>query len=167
MLRVCALMGVCVMTTVVMADPPPATPASGDLDKLQGYWKPLQCDYEGQAVMPVSEKEPEKDLKKQITVVFDKSEYHLYFKDSKLDKDNKPIILRLALAKVTLDETTTPKTITFEFADGPLKGKKSHGIYELAGNQLKMCYCSVDKPKPTKFESTAGSGRFNETWVRK
>lgn len=158
MLRVCALMGVFAMATLVMADPPPANSAGNDLDKVQGYWKPLQCESEGKPMMPA-------DLMKQVTVVFDKSEYYLYFKDSKTDKDGKPIILRLALANVTLDEKT--KSITFEFADGPLKGKKSHGIYEIAGNQLKMCYGPAEKPKPTKFESPAGSGYFNETWVRK
>jgi len=156
MLRVGALMGVLGMATLVTADPPAATPTS-DLDKLQGYWKPLQCDFEGKAQMPT-------DIMKQVTVVFDKNEYHLYFKDKELDKSGKPIILRLALANVALDSAT--KTITFEFADGPLKGKKSHGIYELAGNQLKMCYGPSDKPKPTKFESPAGSGYFLETWVR-
>jgi uncharacterized protein (TIGR03067 family) len=159
MLRVCALFGVFGMTTLVLADPPPSAPAASDLDKLQGYWKPLQCDYEGKPQMPT-------EVMKQVTVVFDKSEYHLYFKDSKTDKDGKPIILRLALANVALDESTTPRTITFEFADGPLKGKKSHGIYELAGNQLKVCYGSTDRPKPTKFESPASSGYFNETWAR-
>lgn len=155
MLRVCALMGVLSMAMVALADPP-AAPAT-DLDKLQGYWKPLQCEIEGKAMMPV-------ERMKQVTVVFDKSEYHLYFKDSKLDKDNKPIIFRLALANIALDPAT--KSITFEFADGPLKGKKSHGIYDLAGDQLKMCYGPADKPKPTKFESPAGSGYFLETWAR-
>ncbi len=161
MLRVGALMGVLVMTTLVFADPPAAAPApaSSDLDKLQGYWKPLQCELEGKGQMPT-------DLMKQVTVVFDKSEYHLYFKDSKADKAGNPIILRLAKADITLDPTTTPKTITFEFMDGQLKGKKSHGIYELAGNQLKLCYGSVDKPKPTKFESPVNSGYFLETWAR-
>jgi uncharacterized protein (TIGR03067 family) len=149
-------MGVLGVATLVMADPPPAAPSS-DLDKLQGYWKPLQCDHEGKAQMPA-------DLMKQVTVVFDKNEYHLYFKDSQLDKNGKPIIFRLALANVTLDPAT--KTLLFEFADGPLKGKKCHGIYEVAGNQLKMCYGSADKPKPSKFESPAGSGYFLETWVR-
>jgi uncharacterized protein (TIGR03067 family) len=158
MLRASALMGVFVMPVLVMADPPPAAPAS-DLDRVQGYWKPLQCDYEGKAQMPA-------DLMKQVTVVFDKAGYYLYFKDSKVDAAGKPIVFRLALANIALNETTTPKTITFEFAEGPLKGKKSHGIYEVAGNQLKVCYGPVDKPKPAKFDSPAGSGYFNETWVR-
>jgi uncharacterized protein (TIGR03067 family) len=156
MLRVGALMGVFGMATVLMANPPAAAPVASDLDKVQGYWKPLQCDYEGAPAMPA-------DLMKQVTVVFDKSEYHLYFKDAKAPM-GQPSVLRLALANIALDAAT--KSITFEFADGPLKGKKSHGIYELAGNQLKLCYGPVEKPKPTKFESPARSGYFNETWVR-
>jgi uncharacterized protein (TIGR03067 family) len=158
MLRVGALMGILTMTTLATADPPATAPA-GDLGKLQGYWKPLQCELEGKGQMPP-------DVMKQVTVVFDKSEYFLYFKDSKLDKDGKPIVFRLAKAGIALDEGTSPRSITFEFLDGPLKGKKSHGIYELAGNQLKMCYGPADKPKPTKFESPAGSGYFLETWAR-
>lgn len=153
-----AVLGVLCMTTAVLADPPAAAPAN-DLEKVQGYWKPLQCESEGKAMMPT-------DIMKQVTVVFDKNEYYLYFKDSKTDKDGKPIILRLALANVALDATTFPKTITFEFAEGQLKGKKSHGIYELSGNQLKMCYGPAEKPKPTKFESPANSGYFLETWAR-
>lgn len=157
-IRVGALMSALAFGTVVFADPPVAAPA-GDMDKVQGYWKPLQCDFEGKPQMPT-------EVMKQVTVVFDKSEYHLYFKDTKLDKDNKPIVFRLALATISLDPSTTPKSITFEFADGPLKGKKSHGIYELSGNQLKMCYGPADKPKPTKFEAPANSGYFLETWAR-
>ena len=156
MLRVCALMGVFGMATLALADPPAAAPTS-DLDKLQGYWKPLQCDYEGKPQMPV-------DIMKQVTVVFDKSEYHLYFKDKEPNKNGAPVILRLAKAEIALDPAT--KTMTFEFKDGPLQGKKSHGIYDVAGDQLKMCYGSADKPKPTKFESPAGSGYFLETWAR-
>lgn len=159
MIRVGVLMSALAFGTVVLANPPAAAPA-GDMDKVQGYWKPLQCDFEGKSQMPT-------EVMKQVTVVFDKTEYHLYFKDTKLGKDNKPVVFRLALANISLDPTTTPKSITFEFADGPLKGKKSHGIYELSGNQLKMCYGSVDKPKPAKFESPAGSGYFLETWARK
>lgn len=153
-----AVLGVMCMTTAALADPP-AAPAGTDLAKLQGYWKPLQCETEGKAMMPT-------DIMKQVTVVFDKNEYYLYFKDSKTDKEGKPIVLRLALANVALDVNTFPKTIAFEFAEGQLKGKKSHGIYELSGNQLKMCYGPAEKPKPTKFESPANSGYFLETWAR-
>lgn len=128
-----------------------------DLASLQGNWKPLQCEFQGVPQMPA-------DVMKQVTVVFDKNEYHLYFVDK--GKDGQPKVLKLAVANIGLDATTNPKTMTFEFADGPFKGQKRHGIYEIAGNQLKMCYGPADKPKPTKFEATANSGFFLETWAR-
>jgi uncharacterized protein (TIGR03067 family) len=156
MLRVALLVGVMGMSTVMVAagaDPKPAD----DLAALQGNCKPLHCEYEGKTQMPA-------DLMKQVTVVFDKNEYFLYFVDK--NKDGQPKVLRLAHANVALDQTSAPRSITFEFADGPLKGQKRHGIYELAGNQLKMCYGPAEKPRPTEFKAPANSGYFLETWAR-
>ena len=136
------------------ADPKPAD----DLASLQGNWKPLQCEYEGSPQMPA-------DVMKQVTAVFDKNEYFLYFVDK--GRDGQPKVLRLAHASVGLDTTTGPRSITFEFADGPLKGQKRHGIYEIAGNQLKLCYGPADKPRPTDFKAPPKSGYFLETWARK
>jgi uncharacterized protein (TIGR03067 family) len=135
------------------ADPKPVD----DLSALQGNWKPLQCEYQGVPQMPA-------DVMKQVTVVFDKSEYFLYFKDK--DRSGEPKALVLAVLNITLDPTTSPRSITFEFKDGPLKGQKRHGIYELAGNQLKLCYGPADKAKPTEFKAPANSGYFLETWAR-
>jgi uncharacterized protein (TIGR03067 family) len=128
-----------------------------DLAALQGNWKPLQCEYEGASQMSA-------DVMKQVTVVFDKNEYFLYFKDK--DRNGQPKALVLALLNVSLDPTTSPKSIAFEFKDGPYKGQRRHGIYELVGNQLKMCYGPGDKPKPTEFKAPANSGFFLETWAR-
>jgi uncharacterized protein (TIGR03067 family) len=135
------------------ANPQPAD----DLANLQGNWKPLQCEYDGTPQMPA-------DVMKQVTAVFDKNEYHLYFVDK--GRDGQPKVLRLALANIELDSNANPKTITFEFADGPFKGQKRHGIYELAGNQLKLCYGPTDKPRPTEFKSSPKSGLFLETWAK-
>jgi uncharacterized protein (TIGR03067 family) len=157
MLRVALVLGGLVVTGLLTrtagADPKPAD----DLNGLQGNWKPLQCEYQGDPQMPA-------DVMKQVTVVFDKNEYFLYFVDR--NKDGTPKVLLLAKAAVALDPTTKPKSIAFEFADGPLKGQKRHGIYELAGNQLKMCYGPGDKPKPTEFKAPPNSGYFLETWAR-
>jgi uncharacterized protein (TIGR03067 family) len=159
MLRVALLLGGMGLSALLTlsagaAEPKPAD----DLASLQGNWKPLQCEYEGSPQMPA-------DVMKQVTAVYDKNEYHLYFVDK--TKDGQPKVLRLALANVALDSTTGPKSITFEFADGPLKGQKRHGIYEVAGNQLKLCYGPVDRPKPTEFKALPKSGYFLETWARK
>lgn len=154
MLRVCAavLVGLAgVAEPAVRANP--ATVPEGDLGVLQGYWKPLAVEFEGKSQMSADEM-------KKVTVVFDQTEYHLYYKDGAKDP------LKLALMNVTLDPATTPKSITFEFAAGPLKGQKRHGIYELAGNQLKLCYGPAEKPKPTQFSAPDKSGYFLEVWAK-
>ena len=125
----------------------------GDLGTVQGYWKPLQVEFEGKTQMSADEM-------KKVTVVFDQAEYHLYYKDT----GKEPI--KLALMNVALDSSTSPKSISFEFAAGVLKGQKRHGIYELAGNQLKLCYCPADKAKPTNFAAPKDSGYFLEVWAR-
>jgi uncharacterized protein (TIGR03067 family) len=157
MQRVAMIVGVSVVTMSLTLSARGANPADDDLTLLQGNWKPLQCEYQGTPQMPA-------DLMKQVTVVFDKNEYYLYFVDK--GKDGQPKVLRLALANIALDPSTSPKTITFEFADGPFKGQKRHGIYELAGNQLKLCYGPTDKPKPAEFKAAPNSGCFLETWAR-
>jgi len=156
MLRRVLLLGVlgAVTAFTVGADPKPVD----DLTALQGNWKPLQCEYQGVAQMSTEEM-------KKVTSVYDKSEYFLYYVDK--DKDGKPVVSLLAQTKITLDPTTNPKGLAFEFADGPLKGTKAHGIYEIAGNQLKLCYGPAEKPKQTEFKSAPGSGYFLETWARK
>ncbi len=160
MLRFSLLLGFFCGATLLASLANAAEPKStDDLTGLQGYWKPLQCEFQGVPQMPT-------DVMKQVTVVYDKSEYHLYFKEKEPDKNGKPVVFRLALANISLDPSTTPKSIVFEFADGALKGEKRHGIYELAGNQLKLCYGPSDKPKPTEFKAPAASGYFLETWAR-
>ncbi len=134
---------------------PPAVPA-GDLANLQGNWKPLSILFEGKTQAPIGEMD-------KLTGVFDRSEYHLYYADK---TKTPPAVLKLAVMTVTLDPSTSPKGITFEFATGNLKGQKRHGVYELAGNELKLCYGPADRPRPTQFAAPAGSGYFLEVWAK-
>ena len=136
--------------------PKPAAPLSPELKALQGFWKPLSIMYEGKPEVTV-------EGMKKITGVFDKAEYYMYYVDRSQEQPN---VYRLAQMNVTLDATTNPKTFVFECVTGPLKGEKRHGIYELAGNELKVCYGPADKPRPTAFASAAGSGHFLEVWAR-
>jgi uncharacterized protein (TIGR03067 family) len=135
------------------ADPKPGD----DLAALQGNWKPLQCEFQGKTQMSAEEM-------KQTTGVYDKSEFFLYFVDR--TNPQKPDVMLIAHANFALESTSSPKGITFEIAEGSNKGAKQHGIYEIAGNQLKLCYGPVEKPKPTEFKSTVGNGYILETWAR-
>ena len=156
MLRCALMIGAFALGTVIAvgADTKP----SDDLDAIQGNWKPLQIESDGKPQM-------KSELMSQVTGVYDKSEYFLYF----VDKANggNPKVLLLAHTNLTLDQKTNPRGITFEFLEGPNKGKRSHGIYEIAGNQLKLCYGPTELPRPTEFKSTPTNGYFLETWARK
>jgi uncharacterized protein (TIGR03067 family) len=140
-----------VLGTLAGKDPP-----AGDLVVLQGNWKPLSVQYEGKPQMTPDEMT-------KVTAVFDQAEYHLYYADK---TKTPPTVLKLAVMNVTIDSTTTPKSIAFEYAAGPLKGQKRHGIYEVAGNELKLCYGPAEKPKPTQFAAPDKSGYFHEVWAR-
>lgn len=142
-----------VVGLAVGRDPAP----SEDLALLQGNWKPLSIKFEEKDMMPAGT-----ELQK-VTAVFDKSEYHLYYADKTVSP---PKVLKLAVANVSLDPNAAPKGIEFTFAAGPLQGQKCHGIYELAGNQLKLCYGPADRPRPAKFEAPAKSGHFLEVWAK-
>ena len=60
-----------------------------------------------------------------------------------------------------LDESTTPKRITITSTNGPNKGKRFLGIYEVKDtNSLRVCYDLSGTAFPTKFESTAETGYY-------
>lgn len=157
MLRWCAAaVGVVGLVAAGAAQNPPPEPPPADLTSLQGNWKPLSILFEGKAQMTADEM-------KKVTSVFDQAEYHLYYADKAKEP---PTVLKLAVMTVTLDPSTSPKSIAFEFAAGALKGQKRHGIYELTGNELKLCYGPAERPKPGQFAAPAGSGYFQEVWAR-
>ncbi len=69
-------------------------------------------------------------------------------------------------AKYTIDTAKKPKTIDFDLQDGPNKGKKQLGIYELDGDDFKVCYAAVGLPRPDDFTSKERSGRTLGVWKR-
>src|SRR4051794_18974222 len=85
-----------------------ADPPAGAAGRLKGYWKPLQVKSKGKPQMTA-------DQMKNVTVVIENAEYHLYFVDR---SGSEPKPLRLAQMNVTLDPTTNPKSIVMEFAAG-------------------------------------------------
>lgn len=139
----------------------PAPVLSGDLVAAQGYWKPQVSKYEDKDQMP-------ENVRPRVTLVFDRHECYLYFRD-KVVVNDKPQEKAVLLAVSAVEMTAHPngaRTIDFTFVDGALKGQKRHGIYELTGDTLKLCYGPTDKPRPASFTSPAGSGYFNEVWAR-
>ena len=67
-----------------------------------------------------------------------------------------------------IDAAHDPGHIDMVGTEGDLAGKEAPGIYRLEsdGTVLKVCYVMPGRPRPTKFESGAGSGAFLVTWKR-
>ena len=65
-----------------------------------------------------------------------------------------------------LDQHASPKQISMVGTEGDLIGKEALGIYSLQANKLRICYTMPGKPRPTSFESPAGSGAYFLVWRR-
>ncbi len=62
-------------------------------------------------------------------------------------------------ARITIDPSKKPKTIDYDVIDGPTKGKRHLGIYELDGDTFKSCFGAPGAERPTDFTSKPGDGR--------
>jgi uncharacterized protein (TIGR03067 family) len=65
-----------------------------------------------------------------------------------------------------IDSSKKPKTIDINFTEGPEKGNTSLGIYELDGDDLKLCLTITAKNRPTEFVANPKSGHGYEVLKR-
>jgi uncharacterized protein (TIGR03067 family) len=65
-----------------------------------------------------------------------------------------------------LDSVPTPRTLDVTFTDGPEKGTKYLGIYDLRQDTWKFCRALAEKDRPTTFAAKAGSGHVLQTLER-
>jgi uncharacterized protein (TIGR03067 family) len=64
----------------------------------------------------------------------------------------------LAEGDYALDPDKTPKTLDTTATNTEIKGKTYRCIYELTGDQLKMCWSQPGQERPKEFMSKPGSG---------
>lgn len=133
-----------------------ATIASGmsgesDLDRLQGTWNVTATESDGASGA--------KEINERTTFTFAKDKMHDQFTPEK----GKPIRITYT---VSLDATKKPKTIDLTFTDGPLKGEKLNGIYDIDGDTLKLCMGRADAKRPTEFKAPKGSDAVMQTLKR-
>src|SRR5262249_49727724 len=67
-------------------------------------------------------------------------------------------------ATFTIDPTKKPKTIDYAMTDGPTKGQKQYGIYEIDGDTVRVCFAAPGKDRPTEFASKPGNGHTLTVW---
>src|SRR5436309_364722 len=121
--------------TIVVAGLVAAAPASReeaarqDRDKLQGVWALVLAEQDG-------EKAPEQTVK-LIKLVFKGEQYTLGGGEKSVQ------------GTYRLDTAGKPRAIDLMPGDGPAKGKTLPGIYELAGDTLRLCYVPPTRERPT------------------
>jgi uncharacterized protein (TIGR03067 family) len=67
---------------------------------------------------------------------------------------------------IKADASVKPKTLDITSTEGPNKGKTILAIYELDGDNMRVCYDISGKARPTEFKSPAGSQNFLVTYKR-
>jgi uncharacterized protein (TIGR03067 family) len=65
------------------------------------------------------------------------------------------------------DVTAKPKRMEIKGVEGPNKGKTIPAIYELSGDELKICYDLSGKSYPTEFKTRPGTRLFLVVYHRK
>ncbi len=61
----------------------------------------------------------------------------------------------LLVSNITIDPDQLPKTIDFRYVTAP--DQVSPGIYEINGNELRICYDNASRERPTAFATRPGS----------
>lgn len=128
---------------LLAADAPKAT----DHERIQGEWKIVAVVQNGKETTPADSEKSRIRFTADKTIVSEGDEKHQG--TYKLDPDRKP------------------STIAVTQDDGPNKGKKGSGIYQLSGDTLTLCL-TLEKGKdpPSDFTAKAGSGRVLLTLER-
>ena len=118
-----------------------------DLALLQGEWIMVSGSADGQPMPDQMRKQMRRICKGDETTTTMAGQ--LFFK-----------------AKITLDPSKKPKTIDYDMTDGPTKGKKQLGIYQVEGDVFKSCFAKPNAERPTDFTSKPGDGRTLSVWKR-
>jgi uncharacterized protein (TIGR03067 family) len=123
--------------------------AKKDLKGMEGTWDVALVENDGKKV---------DDEKKQaaIKLVVKNAKYTIYFQGKKL-----------ATGQIKLDATKKPRQIDAIAEDGPTKGKAMKGVYELKGDEMRVCFAQPGGERPTEFRTREGTQQVLITYKRR
>jgi len=132
---------------LIAADLPKDDTAGKELKDFQGTWVLVSADRDGKKV-------PEG---KGVKLRIEGNRYSLTQESSAVIGHRGSFVL---------DPAKKPKATDVSVAEGPDKGKTFLGIYELSGDDYKVCFAPAGKDRPKDFSSKAGSGYILQVWKR-
>jgi len=118
-----------------------------DAAEIQGLWKPVKAEIDGQ---PLGE-----SFLKSTSLKLASGKYEVFLGD---ERDR---------GTYTLDAAAEPRGMTIVGTDGPNKGRTFPAIYELTENTLRICYDLSGAKRPTDFKAPAGTKLYLVTYLRK
>jgi uncharacterized protein (TIGR03067 family) len=121
-------------------------PSRSDKELMDGTWKPVAAELAGN---PWSQKVLDS---MKLTIKDDK--YTVMVGDQRDE------------GTVTRDPKKSPKTMDITGQKGPNEGKTFLAIYELKGDELRVCYDLTGKSRPTEFATKADTLLFLVTYRR-
>ena len=117
-----------------------------ELEKLRGTWKIIALEVEG--------REMPKEMLGGATITIDGDNFSTTSMGATF------------AGKVSYDASGDRSTIDIAFTEGPHAGQKSLGIYELQGDDWKLCLGFAGSDRPQEFATTPGSGHALELLTR-
>jgi len=120
--------------------------AKNDQKQLQGKWKLTSGVIDGNEI-------PKNQIKGHL--VFDKDKYSYATGDGEKGSGT-----------FKIDPSKNPKHLDSVPADGPVQGQTVQQIYEIDGDNLKICLALPGTDRPTAFKSEAASGLWLFTYKR-
>ena len=135
------LLPMVVLASLLLAAKGPEEKKKSDQQKLQGTWTAKSIEYDGEQVLG--------DNLKDLQMVISGNKLTVKGEGQDIEK----------YAKLTfkIDPATTPKIMDVTVTAGDEKGTVLEGIYELKGDELKLCVRIIGKDRPAEFKSMGGS----------
>jgi uncharacterized protein (TIGR03067 family) len=131
------LAGAGLLATQAWADKSPAKEAKAN--KLEGAWQVTAFIKDGNEA-------PKEDVE-TIKLVLEGETFTLMHREEKVT------------GKFKADPGQKPATFDIEVTEGDKAGESQLGIFELDGDKLTICTAHKGLPRPTAFESTAGTNQ--------
>lgn len=120
------------------ADEGPADKAKKEMEALQGTWKGVSAEGNGQTAA--------KDDAESMELIIKGDKYTFKMRGAAPEEGT-----------LKIDPAKAPKTIDIKIATGEDKGKEQLGLYELDKGKLRLCVSTAGKPRPKEFGAKAGS----------
>jgi uncharacterized protein (TIGR03067 family) len=121
--------------------------AKKEMEKLQGTWVMVSSERNGEAL-------PDNQIKAFKRTI--KGDEFTVARDAET----------VAKGTFTVDPSKSPKTIDVTITEGDNKDKKMLGIYEIDGDNHKVCYAPFGKDRPKEFSSKGEEGLVLSVWKR-